>query len=45
LNPDWSIAIQPSTNRKGLTVVPVAKNGGNPFAVEWMELRRVFGAR
>jgi hypothetical protein len=39
--PTWTIAVKPTTYRGGVSVVPVPKNGGNPGAVEWDDLRVV----
>jgi len=43
--PTWSLPVTPTSYRGGLSVLPVPKNGGNPFAVEWDILRPILGAK
>ena len=43
--PTWSIPVKPTSYRGGLSIIPVPKNGGNPGAVEWDDLRVVLGAK
>jgi hypothetical protein len=37
--------VSPATYRGGVAVVPLGKDGGNPFAVEWVDLKYTLGPK
>jgi hypothetical protein len=45
LAPTWSLAVMPTSYRGGLSIQPVPKDRGNPWAVEWDDLQVVLGPR
>ena len=44
-SPRWKWVVQPASKRNGLRITTIAENGGNPFAVETVDLVYNFGPR